>query len=391
MKMDAPTRVLKAINHEEPDRVPAFESAFTNNTIMRHYGIDPGGGLLSAIKILRFLPFRHYIMKSALKSRTLVAKGLKSSFKFFKNVKIDIGLSIASLFPRKIIKGGFVDEYGRIMKFEKYKEDGTLILGYYGGYFKDFNDYESWEQPDPNDEMRLINFLAGQDIEEELNHEVFNVPAVGALMECTWEGFGLENFSRLLAHRKEIKKVFNDRGKFTLETVKIMAENGARLIVLWDDYGFKNGLFMSPRNYRQYVFPWIKQICDAAHKRDCKILLHSDGDLFLIFEDIIMCGVDALNPIESTTANPDYDIFKLHKKHKEDLTFVGNISPVMLSNGKISEIEEYAKKLIKELAPGGGYIFSSGHSINPAVSVDRWEAALNIREKYGKYPIKVPD
>ena len=39
--MNAPERVLKAINHEEPDRVPAFESAFTNNTIMKHYGFDP--------------------------------------------------------------------------------------------------------------------------------------------------------------------------------------------------------------------------------------------------------------------------------------------------------------------------------------------------------------
>ena len=39
--MNAPERVLKAVNHEEPDRVPAFESAFTNNTIIRHYDVNP--------------------------------------------------------------------------------------------------------------------------------------------------------------------------------------------------------------------------------------------------------------------------------------------------------------------------------------------------------------
>ncbi|MHA1751524.1 MAG: uroporphyrinogen decarboxylase family protein [Candidatus Helarchaeota archaeon] len=389
--MDAPTRVLMAINHEEPDRVPAFESAFTNNTIMRHYGIKPSAGLFAGLKILRFIPFRHSIMRSALKNRKLVAKGLKEIFEFSRRVKLDIGISVASLFPRKIIKNGFIDEYGRIMKLEKYSGDGTIILGYYGGFFKDFDDYESWEQLDPNDEIRIINFLAGQDLENEMKHEVFNVPAVGALMECTWEGFGLENFSRLLAHRKQIKKVFDDRGEFTLEMVKILAENGARLIILWDDYGFKNGLFMSPKNYRQYVFPWIKRICEAAHKNDSKILLHSDGDLMQIFEDIVSSGVDALNPIEPTTANPDYNIFKLHEKYGDKLTFVGNISPVMLSQGKISEIEEYSKKLIKVLAPGGGYIFSSGHSINPAVTIDRWEAVMRIREKYGNYPIKIDE
>ena len=39
--MNAPERVLTAINHEEPDIVPAFESTFTSNTIMKHYGVNP--------------------------------------------------------------------------------------------------------------------------------------------------------------------------------------------------------------------------------------------------------------------------------------------------------------------------------------------------------------
>jgi len=107
----------------------------------------------------------------------------------------------------------------------------------------------------------------------------------------------------------------------------------------------------------------------------------------LLFDDILKCGVDALNPIEPTTANPDYDIFKLNEKHGDKLTFVGNISPVMLAEGSIQEIEDYSKKLLLELGPGGGYIFSSGHSINPAVTVDRWEAVMRMREKYGNYPI----
>ncbi len=94
--------------------------------------------------------------------------------------------------------------------------------------------------------------------------------------------------------------------------------------------------------------------------------------------------------IEPTTANSEYDIFKLNQKYGDQITFCGNLSPQMLTTGEIPEIETYAKKLIRELAPGGGYIFSSGHSINPAVTLDRFEAMLNIKRKYGKYPIKVP-
>ena len=361
--MNAPERILTTIEHEEPDRVPAFESAFTNNTIIRHYGIEPKGG-----------------------------RGYKHMYNFFRKAGIDLVLSYVSAHPRKMIERGkgFIDEYGKIMKFE-YFRDGTLILAYHGGHFKSFEDYESWEKPDPTTQVRLDQFLEGRKVQQELNNEVFSIPATGSLMECTWEGFGIEAFSRVLSKPKQVQKVFDDRGKFTLELVKILADNDAQMVLLWDDYGFKNGLFMRPSLYRKYIFPWIKQICDAAHKRDCKILLHSDGDLTEIFEDIIKCGVDAINPVESTTANPEYDIFKLNEKYGDKITFAGNLSPIMLALGEISEIEEYAKRLIRELAPGGGYIFSSGHSINPSVTIDRFEAMQNIRRKYGGYPIKVPD
>lgn len=388
--MDAPTRVLKSMNHEEPDRVPAFEAAFTNNTIMAHYGVPSTGGLTGGLDTIKNLPNKDQIVRMALKSREFVAKGLENGYEFSRRIKLDITLSVSSVFPRKVLEEGWIDEYGRIMKLERYAGDGTVILGYHGGHFRDFSDYESWEQPDPADEIRLTGFLAGRDVQKKMDNEIFAVPSTGAMMECTWQGFGLERFSRLLAHGKEIKKVFDDRGKFTLELVKILAENNGQMVLLWDDYGYKNGLFMSPRNYRTYVFPWLRQICQAAHKHDCRILLHSDGDLLQIFQDIIDCGVDALNPIEPTTANPEYDIFKLHEKYGDKITFVGNISPMMLATGSIKEIEDYSKKLIRELAPGGGYIFSSGHSINPAVTVDRWQAVMKTRENFGNYPINVP-
>ena len=359
--MNAPERILKTIEHEEPDRVPAFESAFTNNTIIKYYGVNPSGG-----------------------------RGYRNIYKFFSKVGIDLVLSFVSLFPRKMFKGGFIDEYGRVMKYQ-YAEDKTMILAYHGGHFESFEDYESWEQPDPNLKLRMDQFLSGRSVQKEMDDEIFSIPSTGALMECAWEGFGMETFSRIAGHDKQMKRIFDDRGEFTVELVKILAENDAKMVLLWDDYGFKNGLFMRPSFYRKHIFPWLKQICDTAHKYDCKILLHSDGDLMEIFEDIIKCGVDALNPIESTTANPDYDIFKLNEKYGDKITFVGNLSPIMLAMGEISEIEDYAKKLIRELAPGGGYIFSSGHSINPAVTVDRFEAMQNIRREYGTYPINVPE
>jgi len=393
--MKAPERVLQAINHKEPDRVPSFE-IMTNNSILKHYDIHIGKGYRDGLKQLSKLGEKgNELIVKGYSSYDYVKRVLEQSHEFYRRAEIDIALTLASIYPRKILKegDGIIDEYGRIMKQQVYKaKDGTetVVNAYFGGYFKDFDDYESWEQPDPYWEARMINFKAGREIQEEMNNEIFSVPSLGALMECSWEGFGLENFSRILAKPKQARKIFDDRGKFTLELVKILAENDAQLVLLWDDYGYKMGLFMSPRNYQNYVFPWLKRICGAAHKHNCKVILHSDGDLSEIFEDIINCGVDALNPIETTTANPEYDIFKLNEKYGDKITFIGNLSPVLLTLGEISEIETSAKRLIREIAPGGGYLFSSGHSINPAISVESFEAMQNIRRKYGNYPINVP-
>jgi len=377
------------MNHEEPDRIPALEVAFYSDTIKKHYGMKVGGE--SSLKIVQYLPFRTRLVRKFLENPKIAVKSLIDSFKFYIKMKLDVGLTIVSNFPRNVIRGGFIDEYGRIMQYEKYKGDGTYILGYHGGHLHNFEDFEQWGVLDPQDEIREVMLKATIEAQRELNNEIFAIPAVASVFENTWEGFGLENFSKILAHPKEAQAIFDSRGEFTLEMTKIVTEHDIRAILLWDDYGFKNGLFTNPRHYRTYVFPWLKKICDTAHKKDCKVILHSDGDILELFEDIIQSGVDALHPIEPTTANPEYNIFKLHAKYRDKITFIGNISPAMLSTGKITEIEEYSKKLIRELAPGGGYIFSSGHSINPAVTLDRWLAVLNIREKYGQYPIQVPD
>ncbi|MHA2223288.1 MAG: uroporphyrinogen decarboxylase family protein [Candidatus Thorarchaeota archaeon] len=385
--MDAPTRVMTALNHEEPDRVPAYE-AFTNNTIMKHYGMQTSDGVSNVFRVLSHMPFKDRIANWAVSNKNFFVKGYTDTYEFLRRTKIDIGICLFTHFQRKVIKGGIIDEFGRIIKFEPYGKDGTVVSAYHGGYFMNFEEYESWERPDPEDPRRLVSYRAGKEVQAEMHNEIFTVPTVGGMMEPSWEAFGFERFSRILGRPKQAKKVFDDSGKLAVELTKILGDEGAELIMVLDDYGFKNGPFMSPKSFQTYVYPWLKRICDEAHKRGSKILLHSDGDLMLLFEDLVNCGIDAINPIEPSKTNPEYDIFKLYEKYGDKITFVGNISPIMLSEGTVSQVEEYSTKLILELAPGGGYIFSSGHSIPPTVTIENWKAVMRIREKYGTYPIQ---
>jgi uroporphyrinogen decarboxylase len=207
-------------------------------------------------------------------------------------------------------------------------------------------------------------------------------------MEGTWEGFGLPNFSKLLANSTAAKQIFDERGQFALNMTQLVIEWGEETaILLCDDYGFKKGLFMSPNHYQKYIIPWLKRICDTAHKGGLKVILHSCGDNYKLIPDIIESGVDGLHPIEPTTANPEYNIFKLNDKYGDKLCFIGNVSPQDLSDKDPLDIRTTTKKLIKRLGPRGGFILSSGHSINPAVKLENFLAMRDALKEFGNYPI----
>ena len=72
--MNAPERILKAVNHEEPDRVPAFESAFTNNTIMAHYGVK--------IKSMKVRRIPDSLVRKGAENKSILRAAHKNLYKF---------------------------------------------------------------------------------------------------------------------------------------------------------------------------------------------------------------------------------------------------------------------------------------------------------------------
>jgi len=394
--MDARERVIKTINHEEPDRVPSYEGSIDNLKILHHYGEKYGfDGLASLQNVMYYLSlgnlkFFNKMMQFLAKGKTAAKTAVEPAVNLYKKIGLDLVPITLCIHPLKYFKNGFISEFGHRFEYKENPSDKMHLVYYMGGSIKDFEEYLEFPLPDPDHPIRENFFKASVQLENDYKGRVCCAPGITGMMEMTWEGFGLQNFSKLLVNRKHAKKVFDDRGNFSVEMVKRIIEwGGTGPILVFDDYGYKKGLFMSPRNYKEYVIPWLERICKTAHKGGLQVILHSCGDILPIFKDIINTGVDALHPIEPTTANPEYNIFKLHETYGDKLTFVGNVSPQDLSDKHPHEISEYVKKIFKHIAPGGGYILSSGHSINPAVKLENFLAMRETLEKYGNYPIKI--
>jgi uroporphyrinogen decarboxylase len=397
MMMNARERVLTAINHEEPDKVPSFELSIDNLKICNHFGEEyVFQGLIESFqKTYDLCNGDIETLTSTILKATETRSYLKNTLKKQLDLYTKIGIDMATipytgyiLFPKKCFKDYFIDEYGRIFDLKKNPTDGMDIAYYKSGYFNNFEEYTEFEQPKADDPRRKKYFKAMKKIEKTYNGKVFVIPSIWGIFESTWQSFGFTNFSKLLISEHKLERVFSDRGQFAVDLVRTFIKWGEDgMILIYDDYGYKAGLQMNPKKFRQYVLPWIEKICSIAHENGIKIILHSCGDIFPIFKDIVEIGVDAVHPIEPTTANPKYDIFKLYQQYGEELTFIGNISPQALANKSSEYIREHAKKLINTLGPDGGYLLSSGHSINPAVKVENFLAMYETLEEYGTYPI----
>ncbi len=397
--MNSRERIRKVLNFEEADKVPSFEMSIDNFKICEHFNENyVFQGMVKSFNDTYDLCqgdtdslTKTIIM--ATETRSYIKTTFNKHVNLYKKLGIDLAIVPLTgyiLFPISCNRTHFTDEFGRVFDVRKNPSDGMDMAYYKGGAFKSFEEFESFPPLEVNTPRREKYFKAMRKAEKEAQGKIFIIPAVWGLFEPTWQVFGFSTFSKLLTDSKKIKAVFDRFGKHLVELVKTFIEWGETdAIMIMDDYGYKSGLLMSPKNYRTYVLPWLKESCKVAHKEGLKVMLHSCGDVIEIFEDLVNIGIDAFHPFEPTTANPEYDIFKLNEKYSGQVTFIGNVSPQDLADKEPIFIENYTKNLIKKLAPGGGFILSSGHSINPSVKLENYLAMHDTLKKYGTYPISI--
>jgi uroporphyrinogen decarboxylase len=382
---------LSTLNHEEPDRVPLFEVGIDSAPVLEKYGGRSMGDLINALKILRFIIGGHKLFGYISNKPYFIKKAVKSALGMFKRIGYDlVSVPCAGLFTKyKFPKWNcYVEEYGKRYKFAKIMSgDKELNIPYYeGGYF-DTEDpaaaYEKWGPLDPDHPARRGAYEGAI---EAVGDEMIVFPSVLGPFETTWQAFGFNTFVRLLYQKPSfIERVFKDRGDFIVAVAENMMNLGAEGIFMLDDLGHKTGPLLSPIYFRKYIVPELKRLAAKVHSYNGKVILHSDGNLYPILDDIINAGIDALNPWESTA---NMDIFKAKEDYGEKISLIGNVPVELLSHGTLQDVEDYAKKLIRICAPGGGYIFSATN-LTYSVTLPNYEKMIETAKKCGTYPINL--
>jgi len=123
----------------------------------------------------------------------------------------------------------------------------------------------------------------------------------------------------------------------------------------------------------------MRAICQH---RNLPLILHSDGNLWQVMDDLIEIGFDALHPIEPKAM----DIQETKLAVGDRLCLIGNVElDYPLSRGKPSDVEDAVRYLIETVAPGGGYCLGSSNTITSYVPLENFVAMVEACFKYGYY------
>ena len=171
-----------------------------------------------------------------------------------------------------------------------------------------------------------------------------------------------------------------------LMVVEAMLERGVDAVLGGTDWASKAGPMFSPRHFRKFVFPRLKQITDLCHRYGVPFIKHTDGNVNSLLDDMIVAGVDGFQAIEPVAG---MDIAHVKRDYGDHLTLIGNVDcGHTLVNGTIEDVRQETEYVIRTAAPGGGFILSTSNSVHPGVKPELYLAMLETAHSIGNYPIQ---
>jgi len=386
MSMGHRDRVLAALNHQEPDRVPIDLSSNRNTGIL----IEPYEALVE------FLDLQQASTRHDDFGQSKVAHVANPSERVLQRLDVDFRGVFLGKPDRPLDKmlpdGSYQDELGVVRR----RPPGSY---YYDLVYSPFdreitlNDIKNWNWPDPTDpgyirglRERAVELRESTDYALVLHLQDIIVHPTQYLrgFERWYMDFILEP---KLIHAL-LDAVLEIRTELAVAAVKEVGDI-VDVVSSSDDVADQRGPQISPQMYREFIKPRHRKYFDAirAHTR-AKILYHSCGAVGTLIPDFIDIGVDFVNPVQVSADGMDTAWLK--REYGNEIGFWGGIDTMqVLPFGTPDDVRDEVKRRIHDLAPGGGFVMAAVHNIQPNVPARNIVAMFDTARELGGYPIGV--
>lgn len=377
-------RVVAALRHEEPDRVP-LNMSLTLDAYVRlreHLGMAPDPS-----------------------ARVDRLSEVRPGMDLVERLGIDLTyVRLRGIPPRHLVEphveGNQVDEWGAehgVLQLPGGSHLTEVVRSPVEGLAPEDIDLDAYPWPDPDDPARTAG------LEEEARRIYTETDLAitgrfgGPILETAFYLRGYRQWMEDLVAEPEFAIALLDRVAdimIRLDAAGIRAA-GRYLTILrvsGEDLGMQDRPLFSPATWREILRPVLARRWKAARRLldevapQAFLLLHSDGSFREFIPDLIADGIQVLDPLQVHIPGMDADGLK--RDFGARLAYHGAIDTQdLLPFRSPSAVAAETERCIRSLGPGGGYILAPVHNVQPDVPPENLVAMVETLNRVGRYPI----
>jgi uroporphyrinogen-III decarboxylase len=256
---------------------------------------------------------------------------------------------------------------------------------------KSLEDLKNYKWPDPSDPAMLDPI---KELCAKYQKDYFIIVDLSStLIEAAYAHLvGTQNFFLYIYDQPElIQGVLDGLAEYYAALGRNAVKLGVDMIRVGDDVGAQQSMMMSPKSWRELAKPRFKYMFDQFKQEnpDIWFKFHSCGDYSQILGDEVELGAHLTGLMQPVGGLKDQQAIK--RKYGAEIALAGGFDVQrLLPRGQVEEVRKGVFEVMKNLAPGGGYVFTPSHYIMADVPIQNIFAMLEAQKDfgvYGKYPL----
>ncbi|NLT41208.1 MAG: hypothetical protein GXX93_00895 [Anaerolineae bacterium] len=375
-------RVLAALSHREPDRVP----------------YDLGSTQVTGISLAAYRNLRRYLGLPEVEPT--IPDVIQQLAQPDEDVMERLGVDVAGLFPLNAHNWNVVnedageywrytDEWG--IGYHMPKQDGlyyTVVHSPLSGPQTSPAAIAAHSWPNCGDAQRIEHLRQEALAIRQQGRAVMIKGVLAGIFEMAQRLRGTEDFMvDLIADRPSAEALLDRMVQCKLDFWEMALPELADVVDIVseaDDYGTQISQLISPRMFREVMKPRLRVINERIHQLapQAKLFFHTCGSVREILPDLLEVGVDILNPVHVRATGMEPAALKRDFGNAVVFWGGGVDTQGVLPNGTPEQVREDVRRNVEALMPGGGYVFNTIHNIQadvpPENIVAMWETLMEV-------------
>lgn len=257
----------------------------------------------------------------------------------------------------------------------KFPEDSLCISETVA--LKDKGKLSSLRVPDPTKDARMPDYL--ESIQEA--RKIITDVAVSPVIPGPWTiGIGLRGASELIHDAMKDPNYVHELMAFATQ---VSITSGEALVAIQAGPNYSEApascSLISPKMYREFVFPYHKKMVDHFKAMNVGIGLHICGYVDPILDDMVNTGVTNIS-VDAPT-----DLAKAAQAARKKAVLIGNVNTNLFFSGTREEMADAIRHCLAAAPKDSGYVLASGCEVPGVAPPEKVDWFMELANELGRY------